>query len=95
MGPAIEMRYELRFPKQPWTYDIRDVSPQGDPETVVFLPGARGSIVGLRILGLEDHVMIGIREDTHGQPQSCAITNELQIDVAPSRQGDGDGGDQA
>ena len=59
--------------------DECDLIPQGDPETVVFLPGARGSIVGLRIIGLEDHVMIGIREDNRGHPVSCAVTNELEI----------------
>lgn len=76
------MRAPQRFLRQrlPWVpIDESDLKPQSDPETVVFLPGARGSIVGLRILGLEDHVMIGIKEDIHGQPISCAITNELQI----------------
>lgn len=67
----------LRLPWIP--LEPADLAPQGDPETVVFLPGARGSIVGLRILGLEDHVMIAIKEDNKGRPQSCAITNELKI----------------
>lgn len=76
------MRTAPRYLRQrlPWiALEPADLVAAGDPETVVFLPGARGSIVGLRILGLEDHVMIGIREDAHGQPQSCAITNELKI----------------
>lgn len=74
-APARYLRLRL-----PWIpIESADLLAQGDPETVVFLPGARGSIVGLRILGLEDHVMIGIKEDIHGQPISCAITNELQI----------------
>lgn len=91
-----------RFLRQrlPWiALDEQDLRSQGDPETVVFLPGARGSIVGLRILGLDDHVMVGIREDVHGQPVSMAITNELQIGAPmqsnPRRQTDGDSGDQA
>lgn len=79
------MRQKRRYLRQrlPWiAVEDTDLRAAGDPETVVFLPGARGSIVGLRILGLEDHVMIGIREDADGHPQSCAITNELQIDTS-------------
>ena len=54
-----------------------DSEPQGDPECLVALP--TGSVVGLRILGLKSEIMLGIREDTEGQPVSCAVTNELLI----------------
>lgn len=56
-----------------------DKMPQGDPETVVMLP--RGSLIGLNIRGLYGHVVLGIREDEHGQPVSCAVTDELHIDT--------------
>lgn len=68
-----------RFPKTPWLYDARDLVPQGDPETAVFLHGS--SIVGLHIRGVEGHVILGIREDAAGHPLTCAITCEIQIDT--------------
>ena len=59
----------------------KDTVPQGDPDTVVLLPG--GALVGLYIKGLkEGKVMLGIREDAEGQPVSCAVTNEIWIDTA-------------
>ena len=60
--------------------DPCDLMAQGDPETVVLLP--RGSLLGLYIRGLEDHVMLGIREDAEGRPVSCAVTNELHVDTS-------------
>lgn len=65
----------------PWiAVEETDLQPQGDPETVVFLP-SRESLLGLHIKGLSDHVMLGIKEDAFGFPVSCAITNEVQIDT--------------
>ena len=57
-----------------------DTEPQGDPDTGVLLP--QGALVGLYIKGVPGHVMLGILEDTEGQPVSCAVTNELYIDTA-------------
>lgn len=64
----------------------KDRFAQGDPETVVFLPGG-DSLIGLYIRDLEDaqHVMLGIREDRDGQPVSCAVGNLLHIDPHPSQ----------
>lgn len=59
----------------------KDLLPQGEPETVVILP--TGSILGLSILGLAKPLMLGIREDRDGYPQSCAISLELHIEPAP------------
>lgn len=69
-----------RYPKQPWIYDEKDLTPMGDPETVVFLPKS-DSLIGLHIVGLDEDVMLGIREDAHGRPLSCAITHEIALDV--------------
>jgi len=80
----------------PWiAMDVADLVPQGDPETVVFLAGS-GSLLGLHIKGLVNHMMLGIREDEFGRPVGCAITTELTIDThlqsGPRRHGDeGDG----
>lgn len=63
--------------------DTIDRFPQGDPETVVILP--RGSLIGLQIRGVLGGVMLGIREDEHGQPVSCAVTDDLFIDTHPRR----------
>lgn len=64
--------------------DWEDFQPQGDPETVVLLP--HGALVGLHILNSGfGAVMLGIREDEHGQPVSCAVTNTLQIVYPPSQ----------
>lgn len=66
--------------------DASDLTAQGEPETVVLLPHG-GALVGLHIKGGEDdaridqHIMLGIREDERGQIVSCAITNELNIDT--------------
>lgn len=68
-----------RYAKVPWLIPQEDLQPQGDPETAVFLSGS--TLVGLHIKGLEGHLMLGVREDAHGQPVSCAITNEVQIDA--------------
>lgn len=70
-----------RYPKTPWLYPATDLVPQGDPETVVFLPRGGGTLVGLHIKGVPDMTMLGIREDEAGQPLSCAITNEVHIDT--------------
>ena len=68
-------------PRLPWiALEPADLFPQGEPETVVFLP-SKESLIGLHIRGLEDHVMLGIREDECGRPISCAMTNELHIDT--------------
>lgn len=72
-----------RFLRQrlPWiAIEEVDLRPQGDPETVVFLR-QRGSLLGLNIRGLPDHVMLGIRENERGELIGCAITNELRIDT--------------
>lgn len=71
-----------RYVKAPWFRSLEqsDLEPQGDPETVVFLQN-HGSLVGLCIRGVEGHVMLGIREDAHGYPLSCAVTNEIEIDT--------------
>jgi hypothetical protein len=71
-----------RFPKQPWTYDFKDLIPVGDPETVICLPC--GSLLGLHVVGLEEgDKMIGIRCDELGRPETCAVTNEIAIDHQP------------
>lgn len=62
--------------------DPRDRRSQGDPDTVVPLP--TGALVGLRIRGVPGQVMLGIREDTEGQPVSCAVTNELHVSYPPA-----------
>ena len=71
-----------RYPRQPWLYDARDLAPQGDPETVVFMPHHE-QIEGLHIRGLEVDVMLGVRVTSTGVPLSCAVTNEIALDVAP------------
>lgn len=57
----------------------KDREPQGDPDTVVLLP--EGALVGLYIKGVPGNVMLGIREDADGQPVSCAVTNELHLNI--------------
>lgn len=80
------MSFPQRFPRQPWIYDARDLTPMGDPETVIFLPRA-ASIIGLHIVGLTDgDKMIGIRCDELGRPESCAVTNEARLDCSPVNQ---------
>ena len=62
--------------------DPADHIPQGDPETVVWLP--TGTLIGLHIRGLPgQHVMLGIREDPDGQPMNCAVVNTLWIEHRP------------
>ena len=56
---------------------------QGDPETVVCLPGS--TLVGLLIRGIDAPMMLGIREDELGRPEACAITTELLIDTSRVR----------
>lgn len=77
--------------------DPRDQTAQGDPETVVLLPTG-GALVGLYIKGVTGTSMLGIREDTEGQPVSMAIGDLLEIDTsrvqsnprrAPDREDDG------
>lgn len=88
-----------RFPKTPWLYDVRDITPQGDAETVVFLPN-REALEGLYIRGLDwfigEDMMLGVRVTETGNPISCAITTDIAIDYAPMRvcraQADGDDG---
>lgn len=58
----------------------KDKCPQGEPETVVYLP--TGTLLGLHIKGFSAAVMLGIREDNEGQPVSCAVTTELYIDTS-------------
>lgn len=51
--------------------DWTDTVPQGDPETVVELPHC--TLLGLLIKGVRGRpVMLGIKLDTNGQPESCA-----------------------
>lgn len=79
--------------------DERDLIPQGDPETVIFT--SDGTLLGLHVVGLEDgDKIIGIRCDELGRPETCAVTNEIALDLPlqsnPRRQADGDeGADQA
>ena len=65
-----------------------DLMPQGDPETVVILPDS--TLVGLLIRGVDGHTMLGIREDAHGYPISCAVgivmeTTDVPIQSNPHR----------
>ena len=63
--------------------DPRDLKAQGDPETVISLPGGE-SLVGLYIVDSgHGSTMLGIREDELGRPVACAITNELRLDTKP------------
>ena len=60
--------------------DPRDLRPQGDPETVVCLPTS--TLLGLQILGSRfGPTTLGIREDLDGEPLSCAVTNELRLNI--------------
>ena len=59
--------------------DPKDREPMGDPETVITL--GTGSIVGLYIRGVPGAVMLGIREDRHGWPISCAVTHAYGVDT--------------
>ena len=59
--------------------DPLDLVAQGDPETVVLLPGC--SLVGLYIRGVVGAVMLGIREDEVGRPVSCAVTNAFGVET--------------
>lgn len=60
--------------------DVIDKMPQGDPETVVWLPS--GSLIGLAIRGVLGRVMLGIREDAEGIPVSCAVMDSLHVDTS-------------
>jgi hypothetical protein len=81
MARSERTRYQTlmrqRYPVQPWLYDVRDLAPQGAPETTVFLPkGDR--IEGLYIRGLiEGDMMLGVRTSEHGEPISCAIATDV------------------
>lgn len=73
-----------------------DLTPQGDPETVVLLPHG-GALVGLYIKGVTGPTMLGIREDDEGQPLSMAIGDLFEIDTSrvqsnPRRQADEEDG---
>jgi hypothetical protein len=59
-------------------------TPQGDPETVVYLPSGE-SIVGLYIRGLLCDLMLGIRTDRRGQPMTCAVVTQLSVDTSQKR----------
>lgn len=72
--------YKPRFARAPWTYDARDLTPQGDPETTIFLPN-RETIEGLHIVGLETDLMLGVKFSANGTPLSCAVTNEIALDL--------------
>lgn len=73
------MSFARRYPKQPWIYDFKDLLPMGDPETVVFLPN-KATLLGLHVVGLIDgDVMLGIRCDELGRPETCAVTNEINL----------------
>lgn len=73
------MRGETRYPKTPWLYDARDLEPQGDPETIVFLPHHE-QIAGLHIRGLESDVMLGIKMTDTGVPLSCAVASAIVLE---------------
>lgn len=79
--------------------DPADLVAQNDgkgPETVVLL--AESTLLGLRILGLPGHVILGIREDLDGRLVSCAVANEIYIDTLisnPRRVPDPSNGDEA
>lgn len=60
--------------------DPRDRRPQNHgkgPETYISLTD--GSILGLYIRGVPGQVILGIREDRHGQPVSCAVANTVYV----------------
>jgi len=62
--------------------DPLDLVAQNDgkgPETEVVLPS--GALIGLRILGVAGDIMLGIRKDQHGRPESCAVTNAFGVDT--------------
>lgn len=74
--------YPHRFVLVPWgRIQQTDLEPQGDPETAVYLQG-HDTLIGLHIRGLDTSVMLGIREDAQGAPQSCAIAEAIAIDTA-------------
>lgn len=51
--------------------DPRELLPQGDAETKVFLPGGE-VLLGLYIKGVRSPSMLGVRVDELGRPLSCA-----------------------
>ena len=59
--------------------DPEDQQAQGEPETIVTLPHC--SLVGLQIVGVAGHVMLGIKEDRFGNPISCAVTNAFGVET--------------
>jgi hypothetical protein len=61
--------------------DVRDVRPQGDPETVVCL--STSTLIGLNIIGSGfGDVLLGVREDMDGQPVTCVIGRHgFEVDV--------------
>jgi hypothetical protein len=76
---------QRRYPKVPfdtsWQHiDDCDLMPQGDPETVVFLPKHK-QLLGLYIRGMNTHAMLGVSMDGEGRPDSCAIVNEIGIQL--------------
>ncbi len=75
------MRWARRYPKilfeTSWQrVDECDLIPQGDPETVVFLPN-RERLEGLYVRGLETDLMLGIRVTEFGVPLSCAVAIDI------------------
>lgn len=87
------MAFKDLHPKTPWLYDVRDLRAQGDPETTIFLPN-RETIEGLHIVGLETDLMLGVKFSANGTPLSCAVTNDVDLDVPlqsnPRRADEGD-----
>jgi hypothetical protein len=66
-----------------WWRDPQDVRPQGDPETEIVLPSGQ-TIKGLRILGVDGDVMLGVKTSADGRfAISCAVTTEIQIEYSP------------
>lgn len=66
-----------------WWRDPQDVKPQGEPETVIILPSGQ-MMQGLRILGVEGDVMLGVKITADERTAlSCAVTTELYIEYSP------------
>lgn len=61
-----------------------DTLPQGEAETVVYLPTG-DAILGLYVRGLPSQVMLGIRLNRGGVPLTCAVVTELHINTGELR----------
>lgn len=64
-----------------WWRDPTDITPQGEPETLVQLPSG-DVLYGLCIRGLTADTMLGVRDAADGT-LSCAVTNEIYIEHTP------------